>query len=154
MSKLYVAYGSNLHLVQMKRRCSESKLIGTGYIKGYELRFKGVATITPNKTRKVLVAVFNISSNDELELDKYEGISNKLYRKEIILVTLDSGEIIECMVYILNNNRPDKMPSIYYMDIILTAYRELGFDLKYLLSAYEKSFKSERKQSDRKYNIR
>jgi cation transport regulator ChaC len=121
---------------------------------GYELRFKGVATISPNKTSKVPVAVFDISSKDEYELDRYEGFANKLYRKEIIPVTLDSGEVIECMVYILNNDRHDYMPSDYYLEIIKVGYRELGLDLKYLLRAYEMSFNSERKQSVKKYSIK
>ena len=53
MSKrLYVAYGSNLNISQMKYRCPGAKLYGTGEISGYELQFKGqphsaFATIAP-----------------------------------------------------------------------------------------------------------
>ena len=42
--RLYVAYGSNLNLEQMKYRCPTAKLVGTGVINDYELQFKGFPT--------------------------------------------------------------------------------------------------------------
>ena len=54
MSKIYVAYGSNLNLEQMSFRCPTAKLIATGMIDNYELQFKGqpncsFATIAPKQ---------------------------------------------------------------------------------------------------------
>ena len=37
--KLYIAYGSNLNLEQMKFRCPTAKLVGKGTIENYELQF-------------------------------------------------------------------------------------------------------------------
>ena len=50
--KLYIAYGSNLNLKQMKYRCPTAKLVGKGVVENYELQFKGMphcsyATIAP-----------------------------------------------------------------------------------------------------------
>ena len=50
--KLYIAYGSNLNLKQMKYRCPTAKLVGKGIVENYELQFKGMphcsyATIAP-----------------------------------------------------------------------------------------------------------
>lgn len=39
--KIYFAYGSNLHLEQMKQRCPTAKLLGTGRIENYTLLFRG-----------------------------------------------------------------------------------------------------------------
>ena len=39
--KLYIAYGSNLNLKQMKYRCPTAKLIGKGVVENYGLQFKG-----------------------------------------------------------------------------------------------------------------
>lgn len=67
MSKrLYVAYGSNLNIRQMKYRCPGAKLYGTGVIDDYELQFKGqpygaFATIAPKEGASVPVAVWEIS---------------------------------------------------------------------------------------------
>ena len=38
--KLYIAYGSNLNLEQMKFRCPTAKLVGKGIVENYELQFK------------------------------------------------------------------------------------------------------------------
>ena len=46
---LYAAYGSNINLEQMAYRCPNSKVAGTAMLKGYELEFRGVATIVPKE---------------------------------------------------------------------------------------------------------
>lgn len=40
MSKYYIAYGSNLNKDQMKYRCPDAKLVGTGSIPNYQLLFE------------------------------------------------------------------------------------------------------------------
>ena len=52
--RLYIAYGSNLNLEQMARRCPTAKVIGAGEIRDHELLFRGypksaVATVEPKK---------------------------------------------------------------------------------------------------------
>ena len=47
--RLYIAYGSNINLEQMANRCPNSKVIGKEMLKGYELEFRGVATIVPKE---------------------------------------------------------------------------------------------------------
>ena len=44
--RYYIAYGSNLNVRQMMRRCPESRVIGTGTLNGWELLFKGSKTGT------------------------------------------------------------------------------------------------------------
>ena len=39
--KKYIAYGSNLNLGQMARRCPTARVIGKGEIKDHELLFRG-----------------------------------------------------------------------------------------------------------------
>lgn len=147
MGNFYVGYGSNLQLQQIKMRCPDSKLIGTGFIKGYELLFKGVATIIPSKRSKVPVVIFELSDKDIYMLDKYEGVERNLYRKEIIPVTLDSGEIVECMVYILNGFKEEGKPSSNYFMTIMEGYIQNNLPLKYLIKAYERSFMSDQKRN-------
>lgn len=52
--KKYIAYGSNLNLEQMARRCPTAKVIGAGEIRDHELLFRGypksaVATVEPKR---------------------------------------------------------------------------------------------------------
>lgn len=48
--RLYIAYGSNLNLEQMKHRCPTAEVVGTAELKNWRLWFRGgnhsaVATI-------------------------------------------------------------------------------------------------------------
>ena len=118
MSKrLYVAYGSNLNIHQMKHRCPTAKLYGTGEIKNYELQFKGhpdsaFATISPREGASVPVAVWEIQPRDERSLDRYEGYPSH-YFKQNIPVQLDDEEV-NAMVYIMNLKMGFGFPSPYY----------------------------------------
>lgn len=62
MSKkqLYIAYGSNINLEQM----AHSKVVGTSEIKGFELEFRGVATIVPKDNASVPVLICEIENDD------------------------------------------------------------------------------------------
>lgn len=76
--KRYIAYGSNLNLEQMARRCPTAKAVGRGEIKDYELLFRGhresaVATVEPKKGARVPVLIWDIGPEDERNLDVYEG---------------------------------------------------------------------------------
>ena len=78
MKKYYLAYGSNLNVEQMKHRCPDAKPIGTAWISGYQLLFKGsktgsYLTIEKAEKSKVPVAVWEVSESDERRLDLYEG---------------------------------------------------------------------------------
>ena len=142
--KLYVAYGSNLHLGQMRYRCPDAKVYGSGVIKNYSLTFwgnwnrNGVATILPGSDTDVPVGIWEISARDEKNLDVYEGWPH-LYRKEDIEVVMDDGSTVTAMVYIMNEERMrPAFPSESYFDTIATGYKSFGFDLKFLEAARDK----------------
>ena len=40
-AKYYIAYGSNLNLEQMARRCPTAKVVGSTTLKNYRLMFRG-----------------------------------------------------------------------------------------------------------------
>lgn len=51
--RLYIAYGSNMNIEQMARRCPTAKVVGTAELEDWRLRFKGdnnfsVATVEPS----------------------------------------------------------------------------------------------------------
>lgn len=136
--RLYVAYGSNLHLEQMSYRCPDAKVFGTGVVKNHSLTFwgnwsgNGVATILPEAAGDVPVAVWEISARDEENLDRYEGWPH-LYRKEDIEVVMADGSTITAMVYLMNERMGTRrvsscIPSESYYNTILSGYRSFGFD--------------------------
>ena len=52
--RLYIAYGSNINLEQMAHRCPNSKVVSTEMMQGYELEFRGVATIVHRSRYEIL----------------------------------------------------------------------------------------------------
>ena len=141
MSKLYIAYGSNMNLEQMVYRCPTARVKGTGTIVGWKLTFRGanggaVATIEPSKNGGVPVLLWDIEPSDEVALDQYEGYP-WLYRKKIITAIFE-GESIEVMVYIMNEGRPIAAPSPRYYKTIRQGYESAGLDEEYLKKACRK----------------
>lgn len=130
--KFYLAYGSNLNLEQMSRRCPTAQIVGTTILRNWKLMFRGgnhsaVATIERETGSKVPVLVWKIQPQDELALDRYEGWPY-LYRKETLRLTV-GGHRLYAMAYIMNENRrPYGTPSDYYYDTIWTGYQSAGFD--------------------------
>lgn len=139
--KLYVAYGSNLHLEQMAHRCPDAKPFGTGVLKNYSLTFwgnargNGVATVLPGADTDVPVVLWEISAADEKNLDRYEGFPY-LYRKENIDVLMDDGSTATGMIYLMNHGQPTH-PSDYYYNVIASGYRSFGFDTDFLDDAVD-----------------
>jgi len=137
-NKLYIAYGSNLNVEQMAKRCPKARIVGTTTIYGYQLLFRGgyesaVATIEPMKASNVPVLVWEITPADEVSLDRYEGFPF-LYRKENLKVHLNNEEVT-AMVYIMNDGRPLGTPNCYYYSTILEGYKTAGFDVNILREA-------------------
>lgn len=129
--KLYAAYGSNLHLKQMACRCPDAKIYGSGMIKDYRLAFYRVASILPQKGTAVPVGVWEISAQDEKNLDHYEGYPH-LYRKEKINVVMSTGQTVAAMAYIMNRSGEESLPSQSYYDTICSGYHSFELDTGYL----------------------
>ena len=146
--KLYIAYGSNLNLKQMKYRCPTAKLVGKGVVENYELQFKGMphcsyATIAPCIGKSVPVALWELQPRDEKLLDRYEGYPAFYYKKDIKLqykgIRTGKRRTINAFAYIMHEDRPIGVPSIYYMKTCLDGYDTFYFDKQILLNAYHKS---------------
>lgn len=138
MSKkqLYIAYGSNINLEQMAYRCPHSKVVGTSKIKGYELEFRGVATIVPKENASVPVLIWELDERDLPILNKYEGFPS-FYRQEKMPFELN-GKSYKGMAYLMNRGTISP-PSPQYYNTILQGYQENGLDESYLGTALENS---------------
>jgi len=135
MTRLYVAYGSNLNLKQMGWRCPKAKVVGIGMLKDWQLTFRGVATIEPEEGAETPVAVWDIQPSDEMALDRYEGYPS-LYHKENVTVTMADGSELTAMVYIMNRGYP-ALPNQGYFNTIRQGYDDVGLDPTYLKEALE-----------------
>nr|WP_312578846.1 gamma-glutamylcyclotransferase family protein [Sedimentibacter sp.] len=139
---LYIAYGSNLNLTQMKQRCPTARVIGASEIKDYELVFRGsrysaVATIEPCEGSNVPVLLWGIQTEDEKSLDRYEGYPN-FYGKENMKIVLN-GRTVSAMVYVMIPGHELGIPSKHYKTSIEEGYIDAGFDTDMLENAVDKT---------------
>ena len=148
MSKIYLAYGSNMDLEQMRHRCPEAQLLGTGLLEGWRLMFKGsltgaYATIEREKGCIVPILLWRISATDEERLDRYEGFPSFYYKRTIQAVKTDEHGIrtglTRGMAYIMHEERKLGVPSMHYLKVLAKAYEKFGFDEEILGEAYDYS---------------
>lgn len=145
--RYYLAYGSNLNVRQMSRRCPDARPVGTAWIKDYELLFKGsrtgaFLTIEPKKGARVPVGVWEVSDDDIRNLDVYEGCPAFYYRTDMTLEMKPfkgRKETIEAFVYIMHEERVIEIPSNAYMETCFVGYTNFGFNHGYLIDAFRKS---------------
>lgn len=136
MKRLYIAYGSNLSVEQMARRCPTATIVGTAILDGWRLLFNGPASIERKEGYQVPVLIWDIKPNDERSLDRYEGYPS-YYRKEMLEIELN-GATEQAMVYIMNTNRESE-PGDYYYKVLEDGYKKFGFNLEILQKALQES---------------
>lgn len=162
---LYFAYGSNMDQDQMKDRCPNSKEVGIGVISNYRIDFTrksikrncGVADILDSKGDNTWGVIYDVSDEDFMSLDQFEGYP-KYYTKKIIkcyqfvnpnpwgfISELPIQEYyedlyknpfnfkeIDVVVYeVINKSQTTIQPSIEYLHQIQSAAEENNFPMKY-----------------------
>ena len=131
---LYFAYGSNLNLFQMKRRCKDSVFLKKYELKGYRLNFRSkyrAADIEKSKNSLVPGALFEISKSDEKKLDVYEDFP-VLYKK--LYFPYYSQKV---MTYIMVNKTEFRYPTERYLNVVKRGYKDCKLDMKYLKIALQ-----------------
>lgn len=148
MKRYYIAYGSNLNVKQMKMRCPGATILGTAKLKNYELLFKGrktgsYLTIEKKEGSTVPVVIWEVTESDEKSLDRYEGYPIFYYKKEMKLqykgIRIGKRRTVNAFVYIMHEENPVGVPSIYYMKTCIDGYDTFYFDKNILINAYKKS---------------
>lgn len=88
--KYYFAYGSNLHIKQMRRRCPGSRFIGRARLANHrwQINERGYANVVADDGRWVDGLVYEIGDADESRLDINEGVAKNAYEKRHMPVLL------------------------------------------------------------------
>lgn len=148
--RLYLAYGSNLNIAQMRWRCPGALVLGTAELNGWELLFRGsktgsYLTVENAEGGMAPVAVWQVTPEDEAALDRYEGYPRFYYKKEmrIRFTEIMTGETrdADAFIYIMHEDRPYGIPSELYMEICQEGYGTFGFDTRILEEARERSIR-------------
>jgi gamma-glutamylcyclotransferase (GGCT)/AIG2-like uncharacterized protein YtfP len=143
---LYFAYGSNLNIDQMLRRCPAAERIGKLYLPKYRLIFRGVADVVPDDDYAVPGGLWSLSPACEQALDRYEGWRPDncgMYRKVYVEVDgLPDGET-DLMMYVMNSTGICP-PSIGYYNGIREGYQHFGLRVAALKIALKHSHDAKR----------
>jgi len=130
----YFAYGSNLHHLQMKRRCPNCKFIKKMILHNFDLTFRskyGSADIEKKNGKKVYGALYIISKSAEKKLDIYEEYPT-LYKKMLFKY---QGKKV--MTYIMPRKTKLVPPTTRYLNIIKQGYKDCKLNIKSLNAALQ-----------------
>ena len=128
----YFAYGSNLHHLQMKRRCPKCRFIKKIILHNYSLSFRskyGAADIEKKMGCKVYGALYLIRKVAEKRLDIYEEYPT-LYKK--MHFKYDNKKV---MTYIMAKKTKLVPPTTKYLNIIKQGYKDCKLSMKSLNAA-------------------
>ena len=125
----YFAYGSNLHHLQMKRRCPNCRFIKRIILYDYSLTFRskyGAADIEKKIGKKVYGALYIISKDAEKKLDVYEEYPS-LYKKKYF-----KYQKKKVMTYIMSKKTKLVPPTNKYLNVIKQGYKDCKLNMKSL----------------------
>lgn len=146
MMPYYFAYGSNLDLNQMLRRCPTARPVEAIVLPNWRLVFRGVADIVPAQGCICRGGVFTIQPADLEALDRYEGFPS-LYGRED--VGTYKGKPL--MAYTITRGYADRfnLPDGGYYQTIVRGYGDFDLDTDTLDEAISFTGKRLREQLQR-----
>lgn len=135
----YWAYGSNLNVKQMRKRCPGAQPAGAFVVKGARLVFRGVADVVVEEGSFCAGGLWKITPRCERELDAYEGVGSGLYLKKYFKVRR-SKHVYKCLFYQMRGERGVVPPGQHYLDSIVQGYRDFDLDLDLLDVAVQEAW--------------
>jgi hypothetical protein len=134
---LYLAYGSNLNVEQMKWRCPDATPVKGLAIDKYKLVFKYFADIEKDDDSILYAGLWDITPKCEESLDHYEGVDNQLYFKRYFRYKGDP-----VLYYKMNNYKIEK-PSRSYVQTIAKGYKDFSLPERFLYESVGKAIQFE-----------
>ncbi|MDQ1687139.1 MAG: hypothetical protein QOK42_114 [Frankiaceae bacterium] len=130
---LYAAYGTNMDAAQMLERCPHSPSRGSGWLQGWRLTFGGeefgwegaLATVVEDVGSRVFVMLYDVPSQDESELDRWERADSGLYEKIRVRVETLEGDQL-AWLYVLSQGYEGGLPSARYVGLMAEAAQAAG----------------------------
>lgn len=132
MKRLYFAYASNMHEIQMNKRCPESTFLDVVKLDGWSFTFSPThrgANMYPNDDY-VFGCLYEITQACENQLDYYEGVQNGHYQKREI--ELANWGKQSALVYIIDNCSGLDKPYKDYHNRIVEALTQRGVEQSYI----------------------
>jgi hypothetical protein len=136
---LYWAYGSNLNIKAMRERCPGARPLAPLFVEDGALVFRSIADVVSRSGGTVPGGLWEISAQNERELDTYEGVRGGLYLKKYLLLKY-KGKKQRCLYYQMTESRGVMPPGRYYYDTIVQGYKDFKLPLEPLYAALEEAW--------------
>lgn len=135
-----------MHPEQMLQRAPHSPMAGTGWLHGWRLTFGGadiawegaLATIVEDPDSKVFVVLYDVTKEDEANLDRWEGSELGFHKKIRCRVERTSGfsadtalEPVLAWLYVLDAWEGG-IPSARYLGVMADAAEIAGAPAEYV----------------------
>jgi len=148
--RFYFSYGSNLNEKTMLDRCKSARKVGAFKLPGWKLVFRCVADIEQgNETDLVVGGIWEITPDDEIILDRYEGVRYGKYGRDgggsyrklsFPILTKRDNAVHDVLVYQMNRQEGVMPPGKWYLNTIRKGYKDFGLDETYLDEAVRSSW--------------
>lgn len=128
----YFAYGSNMDAKQLANRVGEAPNLGVGSLIGYQFRIngRGVATIATDTASTVHGVVWELSTEQLAEMDRFEGVRKGCYVRSSLSVRIGDANV-DCEAYIAADKT--RSPAHHgYLETIIAAARAAGLPQSYI----------------------
>ncbi|WP_342361972.1 gamma-glutamylcyclotransferase family protein [Terrarubrum flagellatum] len=132
---LYFAYGANMDVDAMARRCPASKALGVARLARHRLFITadGYASVQRSLRDAVIGIAWDLALADVRALDRFEGLDRGLYRKIFAPVILTRGRSARAMIYI-GSSSAQGAPLPGYVEAIIAAAESWKLPPPYLAS--------------------
>jgi gamma-glutamylcyclotransferase (GGCT)/AIG2-like uncharacterized protein YtfP len=133
-TRLYFAYGRNMHPAIMAERCPGAEFVGPAVLPDYRLLInrRGVSTVVPDNGHEVHGVMWRLTDACEASLDVYEGIAADHYRKGEVRPVLAGVPSGPALVYLATDVEPD-LPKEGYLEDLEDAAHHHEFPEAYRL---------------------
>lgn len=130
-----------MHPDQMAERAPHSPMSGTGWLHGWRLTFAGgdigwegsLATVTEDRVdpgAKVFVVLYDVPTEDEGNLDRWEGSELGIHRKVRARVITATGPVL-AWLYVMDDFEGG-LPSARYLGVMADAAEIAGAPAEYV----------------------
>lgn len=129
---LYFAYGANMDVEAMARRCPKSKPLGVARLPRcrFAIMPNGWGNVVADPRRAVHGVLWDLALSDVPTLDAYEEVGKGLYAKIIQPVIKAAGGTARALVYVGKGD--GGKPRADYIAAILAAARQWGLPPAYI----------------------
>jgi Gamma-glutamyl cyclotransferase, AIG2-like len=119
---LYFAYGSNMNVDAMARRCPRSKALGLARLERHRLAVmrEGWLTAVRHPSSAVHGVLWSLALSDTAALDRYEGLPQGHYAKLTQAVIAERGPR-QAIVYFGANAGPGVARPAYIAEVLAAA---------------------------------